>query len=312
MEYTELGATGRDVSVLGLGAGGSSRLGIDAGEEHARRVVEAALEHGVTVVDTAEAYGTESVVGRVVSSVPREDVFLSTKCSVYDDDGDLRPPTAVEESLAGSLDRLGTDHVDAYHLHGVAPEDYKYARETLGSELARLREEGRVRFAGITETVSGDPGHEMLSRAVTDDLWDVVMVGFNLLNHSARERVLEPAAERGIGTIAMVPVRRALADPAALESVVGDLVETGEVDPAQVDTADPFGFLIHEAGASDLFDAAYRFCRHEPTVDTVLTGTGSRDHLAANVESALSGPLPEADLERLRERFGDVDSVIGN
>jgi len=312
MEYTELGSTGIETSVVSLGAGGPSRLGLskEKTEEAARQIVETALDLGINLVDTAEAYGTERVVGRALAEEDREDVVISTKFSLYDGD-ERRPPAELAGSLDASLERLDTDYVDVYHLHGVTIEDYEYAAERLRPRLEELKEAGKIGAVGITESVSADPGHEMLSRAVDDGGWDVVMVGYNLLNHSARERVLEPAAEQGIGTIGMVPVRRALSDPEALEETVEELIATGELDP-DVDPAAPFEFLIHEGGASSLIDAAYRFAAHEPTVDTVLTGTSSREHLAANVESVLEGPLPAADIGRLRERFGGVDSVIGN
>jgi aryl-alcohol dehydrogenase-like predicted oxidoreductase len=314
MEYTELGSTGLEVSVVGLGAGGANRLGTETGktEAEARRLVETALDLGINFVDTAEAYGTETIVGDAIAGARREDLVISTKFDLYDDDDEPRSPAELEESLSASLDRLGTDYVDVYHLHAVHPDDYGYAAAELYPRMERLADEGRIRAAGITETVSSDPGHDMLGRAIDDDLWDVVMVGFNLLNHSARKRVLEPAADRGVGTVGMVAVRRALADPDALEETVRELIASGEVDPAAVDPRDPFGFLVHEGGASSLVDAAYRFCGHEPTIDTVLTGTADPDHLAANVESVLEGSLPERDLALLEDRFGGVDSLIGN
>jgi aryl-alcohol dehydrogenase-like predicted oxidoreductase len=313
MEYAELGSTGLEVSVVSLGAGGASKLGLGTGKSasEAEELVETALDLGITTIDTAEAYGTEDVIGAAIEDVAREDLVLSTKVTISDGD-ERRTPDDLEASLRGSLDRLGTDYVDVYHLHGVHPDDYEYAVETLYPRMERLQDAGLLRFAGITETVSRDPGHEMLRRAVDDGVWDVVMVGFNLLNHSARERVLEPAASQGIGTICMVAVRRALSDPAALEETIRELVESGTLDPTEVDPEDPFGFLVHDEGADDLIDAAYRFARHEPTVDTVLTGTSNRDHLVANIESASKPPLPDADLARLDEQFGHVDSVLGN
>lgn len=313
MEYTELGSTGVDVSVLSLGAGGSSKLGIgaDKTEQEAQRVVKAALEEGLTLIDTAEVYGTEEIIGDVITGYDRDEIVLSTKFSLYEDD-DLRSPNDLEESLEQSLDRLNSDYVDIYHLHGVQPEDYEYAAGVLYPRLKRLQADGKIELTGITEATATDTTHETLIQAVDDGLWDVVMVGFNLLNHSARERVLEPAAEKGIGTICMVAVRTALSDPGALSETIDELIETGEIDPEEVDREDPFGFLIHEDGANDLIDAAYRFCRYEPAVDTVLTGTANPVHLRANVNSVERGPLPETDRLRLTEMFGRVDSVIGN
>ena len=84
----------------------------------------------------------------------------------------------------------------------------------------------------------------MLKRALRDDCWDVLMVGFNLLNPSARERVLQPAIERGVGTLIMFAVRRALSQPAELRKVVLDLVERGAIPSDGIDLDDPLGFLI--------------------------------------------------------------------
>lgn len=313
MEYTELGSTGVDVSVLSLGAGGSSKLGLGTEQtaQDAQRVVETALDEGITLIDTAEVYGTEAVIGDVITDYDRDDLVLSTKFSLYEDD-ELRSPDALEESLKQSLERLNTDYVDVYHLHGVKPGDYEYAVESLYPRLERLQQDGTIRLVGITEATATDTTHEMLTRAVDDGIWDVVMVGFNLLNHSARERVLEPAVEKGIGTICMVAVRTALSDPDALTETIDELIETGEIDPQVVNREEPFDFLVHEDGADSLIDAAYRFCRYEPAVDTVLTGTASPDHLRTNVDSVEKGPLPEADRSQLEEQFGRVDSVIGN
>ena len=81
MEYTNLGHTGLKVSVMGLGSGGHSRLGLAQGhsEQEAVRVVQAALDLGINYIDTAEGYGSESVVGQGIKSVRREDVVISTK-----------------------------------------------------------------------------------------------------------------------------------------------------------------------------------------------------------------------------------------
>ena len=309
MEYTRLGSTGFHVSQLGLGAGGSSQLGVDSG--NAERVLETALDCGVRLIDTAEAYGTEEVIGSVLRDRSADDVVLSTKFSVYDD-GQLRRSDEIAESVHGSIDRLGVDTLDVYHLHGVRPEDYEYAAETLRPRLRELQEQGLIRAVGITESVSADPNHELLAQAVSDGAWDVLMVGFNLLNHTAKSRVLEPARAQGIGTIGMVPVRRAIADEAYLKDTIEELIERGEIDPTTVDLADPLGFLTGDGRVRDRFDAAYRFAAHEPTVDCVLTGTSRPSHLRANVTSVERGPLPDDLIAEIETRFGKVTSLIGD
>jgi L-galactose dehydrogenase len=310
MDFTTLGNTGGRVSVLGLGGGGRSRLGLRRGAsaEEAAALVGHALALGVAFVDTAEAYGTESIVGAALRDRRREDVVLSTKKTMQ---AEGRPITAAEltRGLDDSLARLGTDYVDIYHLHGVHPEEYDHAVTELAPAMLRLREAGKIRWVGITEAFRSDPGHEMLSRAVHDPYWDVVMLGFNILNQSARERVLRETRRRGIGVLCMFAVRDALSRPEKLRETVESLVRQGLVDPALVNGATPLDFVM-EAAAS-LPDAAYRFCRAEPGIHVVLSGTGSMEHLGQNVASILRPPLPEHVRARLIEMFARVDSVSG-
>ena len=95
--------------------------------------------------------------------------------------------------------------------------------------------------------------------------------------------------------LVMFAVRRALSDPEVCRALVADLVAKGAVDPATVaDGDDPLGFLVHPDGATSVVDAAYRFARHEPGCDVVLTGTGSVDHLDENVRSITAGPFPRS------------------
>ena len=81
MDYTTFGRTGLKVSVVGLGAGGPSRLGVNTGgsEQESIAVVRRALELGVNYIDTAEAYGTEGIVGKAIRGVDRDGLVISTK-----------------------------------------------------------------------------------------------------------------------------------------------------------------------------------------------------------------------------------------
>jgi len=151
----------------------------------------------------------------------------------------------------------------------------------------------------------------MLRRALHDDWIDVVMLGFSILNQSARDTVFPLTREKGVGTLDMFAVRRALSRLEDLRALVDDLSRSGLLD-GELDPDDPLGFLVHEGGAVGTVDAAYRFCRDEPGIDVVLTGTGSIEHLKENVTSLERPSLPDADLARLRDVFGRVDSVSGN
>ena len=312
MDYTTLGRTGLRVSVMGLGCGGHSRLGQSYGntEEQSAEVVKQALDLGVNFFDTAEAYGTEEILGKGLRGTRREEVVISTKRSVWGDDG--LSADGVAPALEASLRRLDTDYVDIYHLHGLSAEQYERASEELVPVLMRLRDEGKLRSIGVTEGFSSDPGHEMLSRAVQDDCWDVIMVGLNILNQSARERVLAATIEENIGVLIMFAVRKALSDRKALVVALADLRDRGRVDPKLVGDETALDFVVHEGGATSLQDAAYRFARYEPGVHVVLSGTGKVEHLETNAESLSRPPLPEADVARLRRLFAGVDDVSGN
>ena len=107
MEYTTLGRTGLKVSVAGLGCGGSSRLGQSTGKSEAESValVRRAVDLGVNFFDTAEAYGTETIVGLALRQLPRDSVVISTKSRIRRG-GKLVGGGDVVANLDASLQRL--------------------------------------------------------------------------------------------------------------------------------------------------------------------------------------------------------------
>ncbi|NDJ60750.1 MAG: aldo/keto reductase [Chloroflexi bacterium] len=308
MRWTTLGRTGRRVSVLGLGAGGPSRLGQRQDKTAAESValIQQALDGGINFIDTAESYGTEPLVGQAIKGRDRDSLVLSTKKTVNLE----TTPADVRTSLETSLRNLGVDHVDVYHLHAVIAEEYDYMINEIVPVLHDLREQGKLRYIGVTERFIPDPGHAMMARAADDRLWDVLMVGFNLLNQSARERVFAPATAHDPGVLVMFAVRRTLSQPERLAETIQALIADGLVDPADFDDAeDPLGFVIRDGGAVNMVDAAYRFCLYEPGTHVTLFGTGSPEHLRANLESAARPPLPPEVVARLRHIFRRVDTI---
>lgn len=310
MDHTLLGRTGLEVSVMGVGCGGPSRMGQRSGktEEESVAIIRQALDAGINFIDTAEAYETEDIVGKAIQGIDRGSVVLSTKIKTWDN----LTPNDVKRSLEESLNRLGTDYIDIYHLHGVLLQDYDDLVSEIVPILQKMREQGKIRFIGITERFTLDPQHAMLQRALKDDLWDVMMVGFNILNQSARDLVFPKTVESNIGILIMFAVRLALSRPERLNELIRELIEKGQVNPSDVDGNDPLGFLVHEGGAVSLTDAAYRFCRYEPGAHVILSGTGNIAHLKANVESLSRPPLPREDLVKLKKLFQNVDSVSGH
>lgn len=315
MEHRTLGRTGLSVSVMGLGCGGHSRLGLsqNKGDQNAIAIVHRALELGINFIDTAEAYGTETVVGSALAEArARERVVVSTKVSPRRE-GTLRTTAEITEAAEGCLRRLQTDQVDILHLHGVATDDYAYCASELVPALKKLQGAGKVRFLGITEAFGADTRHRMLVHAVQDDCWDVMMVGFSLINQSARESIFPTTQAKNIGVLDMFAVRRALGSPGSLKILLDDLAAKGLLPPNAAGD-EPLAFLLDgpDAVAESLPDAAYRFCRDETGVHVVLSGTGSIEHLEANAASLTRPPLPAAVARRLHQIFAGIDSVSGN
>lgn len=310
MDYTVLGRTGIKVSVAGLGCGGFSRLGLGTGktEAEAIAIVRAALDLGVNLFDTAAAYGTEPVLGKALKSVPREQVAICTKAPFGISNSQSSPERAVE-SLDRSLKELGTDYIDVYQLHGVAPHAYDHMLQAIAPALLREKEKGKFRHLGITETAPGDPDHQMVQRATRDGVWDVAMIAFHMMHQNARQAVFPLTLEHRVGTLLMFAVRNIFSRPERLAGTMRELAESGELPKEMATDPDPLGFLVHAAGASSVIDAAYRFVRHEPGVDVVLFGTGESEHLRSNIASILKPPLSETDRDRLASLFGRLVGV---
>lgn len=266
---------------------------------------------GVTLIDTARVYKTERAVGQALRGRQRDGVVLSSKSPYLDENRQLLTAEAFAENLESSLRDLGVDMIDIYFIHGLRPEYYEESRDRFVPVLEKARQAGKIRFFGVTEAFETDTRHEMLQKALQDDHWDIVMVGFNLLNQSARERVLPITRQKGIGTLGMFAVRRALIDENWLRMLLKRLADQGEVDSALVNAPDLFDSLGLNGSSRTLSEAAYRFCAYEPGMDAVLSGTSSAEHLRENLEAVRNGPLPQETISRLKQLFGKIDSISG-
>jgi L-galactose dehydrogenase len=152
----------------------------------------------------------------------------------------------------------------------------------------------------------------MLQGAVPVGCFDVAMVGFNFLNSGARDRVFQDCLRHDVGTQVMHAVRRALSNPAVLMQNIEQLISTGEIEKGVASNDDPLKFLTGHPEVKSVIEAAYRYCRYEPGVSLVLTGTGSVDHLTSNVAALTAPPLPDELMSELDRVFGKVTSVSGD
>lgn len=306
MDYTTLGRTGLRVSVAGLGLGGPSRIGQEAGLSNDQSIllIRRALDLGVNFFDTAYNYRTEEILGAALKEVPRDSVLLSTKYFSHEVSADR-----IVQALDDSLRTIGTDYIDVFHLHGVLPDDYDQAMDMLVPALLRERERGKFRFLGITETTSMDLQHVTLTRALTDDCWDVIMASFNMMHQGALAHVLPTARRHDVGTLVIAPARCLVSTPDRLAQAIKALAEDGTLPAALGETDDPLAFLVHDGGADSLLDAAYRYARHQSGADVILFGTGDLTHLEANIASLVKPPLPQTVVDRLAAQFGHLKGI---
>jgi len=303
MEYRQLGRTNLRVSLLSLGSGGANRLGQAqaAAPRQMHRLIHHALELGINFFDTAPSYGdSESVLGAALAGVPRGDYVLGTKFNLQH-----LAHGAVRASLEASLRRLRTDYVDVLYFHGLAPETYDQTLAASLEDVRQLQREGLLRFIGMTERYETDHAHVALERALRDDLFDVIMLGHNLISPGGLRTVLPLAQEKHVGVVVMCAVRTILVRPDMLRETIRQWKDAGALAEDAVPDDAPLDWVLGP-GVETLADAAYKFAAESPAVSSVLSGTANVAHLDANVRAILGPPLPEAISQRLRETFVPV------
>ncbi|MEW1720660.1 aldo/keto reductase [Streptomyces sp. NPDC093109] len=209
MEQRKLGSTGLAVSAQGLGCMGMSFGYGPADQDEAVATVHRALELGITLLDTADMYGphtNERLVARAVAG-RRDQVVISSKVgSEIDGTGAMTGrvngrPDYIRRSIDGTLERLGTDHLDLYYLHRVDPE--VPVEETMGA-LAELVTAGKVRHLGLSEASAAS-----IRRAHAVHPLTAVQTEFSLFTRDIQTNgVLVALRELGIGFVAYSPLGR--------------------------------------------------------------------------------------------------------
>lgn len=208
MLQRRLGHNGPLVSALGLGCMGMSEFYGATDETEALATLDLALERGVTLLDTADAYGphhNEELLGRALRG-RRERVFLATKFGlVRSDDPNTRGvngrPDYVRQAVDGSLRRLGVEQLDLYYQHRVDPE--VPIEETVGA-MAELVRAGKVLYLGLSEASS-----ETLRRAHRIHPIAALQSEFSLWSRDPQEHgVLATCRELGVALVAYSPLGR--------------------------------------------------------------------------------------------------------
>ncbi|MEU7419676.1 aldo/keto reductase [Streptomyces antibioticus] len=213
MHTRSLGTTGPQVSALGLGCMGMTALYGDADPSESIATVHAALEAGVTLLDTGDFYGmgsNELLIGEALRTAPparREQALVSVKFGALRDPagnwtGYDGRPAAVKNFAAYSLQRLGVDHIDVYRLARLDPA--VPIEETVGA-VAELVEQGYVRHIGLSEV-----GADTIRRAAATAPITDLQIEYSLISRGIERAVLPTTRELGIAITAYGVLSRGL------------------------------------------------------------------------------------------------------
>ena len=202
-----LGRDGPEVSAIGLGCMGMSEFYVGGSEKESIATIHHALDRGVTFLDTADMYGwgaNEELVGRAIAG-RRDEVFLATKFgNVRGPNGEFLgvrgDPEYVRSACEASLKRLKVEVIDLYYQHRV---DTTVPIEDTVGELAKLKDEGKIRFLGLSEAAPRTIRAAYATSPIT-----AVQTELSLWSRDAEAEVLPTVRELGIGYVAYSPLGR--------------------------------------------------------------------------------------------------------
>jgi aryl-alcohol dehydrogenase-like predicted oxidoreductase len=278
------GATGLEVSRLGLGCGGLGESRVSDAE--AERLVHAAIDLGIVFFDAARSYGAaEDRLGRALAS-RRGDVFVSTKGGYAAAGCEDWTAACIARGIDEALARLRTDHIDVFHLHSCPLDVLR--RDDLHEALGRARDAGKIRVAAY----SGD--NEPLAWAVDCATFGAVQCSVNVFDQRALTESVPRAASRALGVVAKRALGNApwrYAERPALHDVG---VAWDRMRAMAVDVPLPWE------------DVALRFSAFSPGVGCAIVGTTRPEHLTAAARAVAAGPLPEELTREIRARFQAV------
>jgi aryl-alcohol dehydrogenase-like predicted oxidoreductase len=294
MQTRTLGRTGLEVSLLGYGAmelRGPPRSP-DLSDAQAGQLLNTLLDAGVTLIDTSISYGrSEELIGRHLGH-RRDEYVLASKCGCIPSspmEHDFRRHN-IRIGTEQSLRRLATDHLDLLQVH-ASPSRSQLEIDGTVQTLLELRDEGKVRWIGMSGTLPHLPDH------IEMGVFDVFQIPFSALQRE-HEELIGLAADTGAGTLIRGGAARgAPADDKAWS--VGPIgLPDGEAarrwSHSEIETLldgmDPFEFVL-------------RFSFNNPAVSSVIVGTSNIDHLRSNLAIAERGSLPSDLYDVARRRL---------
>lgn len=297
MHKRQLGKDGPDVSVIGLGAWpiGGGMGPID--EPIAIATVQSAIDSGITLLDTAQAYRTsESTLGRALRDGYRDRCFLATKVSRE------FSPEGVRAAMDDSLIALGVDHVDLYQVHSWRNDQFPI--EATMETMARLQEEGKTRYIGVSNFNAGQ-----MATAYGISPFHSCQPRYNLVDRRIEAEDLPYCAEKGIGNLVHSPLGKGLLTGRYAAGHVfpvddersGMLRFQGELFAQYCALTDRMKNVAADVGLS-MVQLAIAWCLRQPAVSTVLVGAKAPDQAADYL------PAAEADLGE--ETLGRIEAIL--
>ena len=279
-----------NVSVLGFGG---AEIGFEkAGEADVETLLNAALDAGLNVIDTAECYGggdnhpsSEELIGNAVSK-RRNDYFLFTKCghaSGFPDENDW-DSALLKKSIDRSLSRLKTDCVDLLQLHTCSEELLRQG--DVIAVLQEAKQAGKTRFIGY----SGDS--TTAHYAVTSGAFDTLQTSVNIADQECIDLTLPEAVKHQMGVIAKRPIANV-----AWKSGSDEPKNGYHKTYWQRLQALPYPFL----DTPDAVAMALRFTLSLPGVCTAIVGTKNPDRWQQNADLLNAGPLSESEMAAIRD-----------
>ena len=294
MRTRTLGEGGPEVSVVGLG---TNNFGARCDLEQARAVIEAALDDGITLVDTANIYSqgtSEELIGRILEGRLGR-VVLATKFGMRMDDEPQIPRGSrayIRWAVEGSLRRLRTETIDVYQMH--RPDDETPIDETLGA-LDELVREGKARFVGSSNFSPGQvEDAERVARERGLARFVSAQNEYSLVERDAEDELL-PACERlGIGVLPYFPLASGLLTG---KYVRGEAATEGrlagrEIAAARFDRLEALQRYAGERGVS-LLEVAIGGLAAMPAIASVIAGATRPEQVHANAKAG--GWEPNAD-----------------
>jgi len=297
MQYRTLGRTGVQASILALGAMNFGAIG-DTSQDEASAIVDAALDAGINLIDTADWYSqgqSEEMVGKAIAG-RRDDIVLATKANMPMSDERNHQGSSrrwLVTALDDSLRRLGVDHVDLYQIHRWDPATSD--EETL-SALTDLQQAGKIRYFGS----STFPAYRIVqaqwaarenrtSRYVTEQ------PAYSILQRGIEAHVLPVTQEYGMGVLAWSPLASGWlsgairADREISTSRSGKMPQWYDLDiptnRAKLDAVEKLATVADAAGLT-MIQLALGFVTAHPGVTSAIIGPRTIDHLRSQLAAA--------------------------